>query len=103
MKKRTSYDEELPVELLERMAETLRVLAHAHRLKIIEVLKAEKEAPVHIIVDRLGLPQAAVSQHLNNMKRARLVKAERRGREVWYGIAEPSSLTILECIRKKRA
>jgi DNA-binding transcriptional ArsR family regulator len=92
----------LPVELLARMADVLRVLAHAQRLRIVELLQVEEEAPVHNIVIHLGLPQAAVSQHLNHMKRAGLLKAERRSREVWYSLADPSLLTILDCIRKKR-
>jgi ArsR family transcriptional regulator, zinc-responsive transcriptional repressor len=93
---------ELPVELLQRMAEVLKVLAHAHRLKIVEILKLEQEAPVHEIIARLGLPQATISQHLNQMRRVGLVKARRDGKEVWYSIADPSSLTILDCIQKKR-
>lgn len=93
---------DLSVELLERMSGTLRVLAHPQRLRIVEILEAETEAPVHEIVARLGLPQAAISQHLNHMRRAGLLKARRRGKEVWYGIAEPSSLIILDCIRKKQ-
>ena len=101
MKAKSLYDGELPVELLQRMAEVLRVLAHAQRLKIVEMLQRDADAPVHRIVDGLGLPQAAVSQHLNHMRRAGLVKSERRGREVWYRISEPSSLTILDCIRKR--
>jgi len=92
----------LPVELLARMADVLRVLAHAQRLRIVELLQVEDEAPVHNIVMHLGLPQAAVSQHLNHMKRAGLLKAERRSREVWYSLADPSLLTILDCIRKKQ-
>ena len=90
------------MELLDHMAGTLRVLAHPLRLKIVEILQVETEAPVHEIVARLGLPQAAISQHLNHMRRAGLLKAMRRGKEVWYGIAEPSSLIILDCIRKKQ-
>lgn len=103
MKKSRCVPGALPVELIEKMSETLRVLAHAQRLRIIEILQAGAEAPVHLIVDRLGLPQAAVSQHLNQMRRAGLLKAIRRGREVWYGIADKSSLTILDCIKKKQA
>lgn len=103
MKSMKVCDSELPVELLQRMAEVLRVLAHAQRLKVIEILQCDTEAPVHSIVDRMGLPQAAVSQHLNHMRRAGLIKSERRGREVWYCISDPSSLTILDCIRKRLA
>ncbi len=88
--------------LLARMADVLRVLAHRDRLRIIEQLDRLGEQPVNELVNALGLPQATVSHHLSRMKAAGLVSAERREREVWYRIENPDSLTILECIRKKR-
>ncbi len=91
----------LSVEELERMAQILRLLAHAQRLRLVEALE-RGPAPVHALVETLGLPQATVSQHLNHMRRVGLVDAERRNREVWYRIADPRSLTILNCIRKKK-
>ena len=91
----------LSIELLERMAVILRLLAHPQRLKVIEFLEARKEAPVYEIMKHLALPQAATSQHLNQMKRVGLVRSSRHGREVWYGIADPRSLKILNCIRGK--
>jgi len=93
----------LPADLLERMAATLRVLAHPQRLRIVEVLQGETEAPVHVIVARLASPQAAVSQHLNHMRRSGLLRGVRHGKEVWYSIAEPSATTVLDCIRRKQA
>ena len=90
------------MEFLERMASALKVLAHPCRLKLVEVLQREGDMPVHGLMERLEQPQATVSQHLNQMRRAGLVKADRRGKEVWYAIADPSVLTILDCIRKKR-
>jgi len=102
MKTKNSSLEELPVAFLERMAGVLKILAHPHRLKIVEVLQAEEEAPVQVVVARLRLPQATVSQHLNQMRRAGLLHAVRRGKQVWYTIADSSSLTILDCIRRKR-
>lgn len=84
------------------MAERLKVLAHPHRLKIVEILHGCEEAPVHEIMSRVPLPQATASHHLNAMRRAGLIRADRRGKEVWYRIADPDSLTILDCIRKKR-
>mgnify|MGYP003585829235 CR=1 FL=1 len=91
----------LPVELLERMASVLRVLAHPHRLKIIELLEREKHGPVSRIQAVLGLPQAVTSQHLGHMKRVGLLASTRQGKEVWYAIADRRALTILGCIRKK--
>jgi DNA-binding transcriptional ArsR family regulator len=91
----------LSIETLGRMAQVLRLLAHPHRLKIVEILEGSEGEPVHAIVERLGLPQAATSQHLNQMRRVGLVAAERRGKEVWYRIADRSSIRILNCIRSK--
>ncbi len=94
---------ELPLKLLGAVPEVLRVLGHPQRLKIIEVLDLDGPAPVHQVILRLGLPQATVSQHLNLMRRAGLITGERRGKEIWYSIADPKALTILECIRAKGA
>jgi DNA-binding transcriptional ArsR family regulator len=46
----------------------------------------------------LGQAQGALSQHLNHMKRAGLVQAERRGKEVWYSIADRRAITVLHCM-----
>lgn len=93
--------EALSIKLLERMADILKLLAHAHRLKIVEILEWTDGAPVFEITERLGASQAVTSQHLNAMKRVGLLHADRRGKEVWYSIADPRALTILNCIRKK--
>jgi DNA-binding transcriptional ArsR family regulator len=93
---------ELPVEFLQRMADALRTLAHPHRLKIVETLERGGPAPAHALTEALGLAQATASHHLNTMRRAGLIAAERRGREVWYRIADPDACTILDCMRKKR-
>ena len=92
---------ELTPELLERMAQVLKLLAHPQRLKLIDVLERMGQAPVHELVRMVGAPQAVISLHLNQMRRMGLVACERRGQEVWYRIEDPRSLTILDCIRSK--
>jgi len=92
---------ELSGELLGAMAETLKILAHPHRLRIVEVLDIHGDAAVNELTERLGLPQATVSRHLGQMRRAGLVKACRNGKSAVYGIADPHSLTILNCIRNR--
>lgn len=84
------------------MAGALKILAHPCRLKLVEILQREGELPVHVLIERLHVPQATISQHLNQMRRAGLVRAARKGKEVWYDIADPSALTILDCIRRKQ-
>ena len=91
------------MEVLARMAGMLRLLAHPHRLKVIEILEGRKDgAPVHEISGRLRLSPAATSQHLNHMRRIGWVEAERKGREVRYRIADSRCLSILGCIRGKQ-
>ncbi len=93
----------LSLEMLDRVATMLRLLAHPHRLKVIECLEGKEDgAPVMEIMEHLDLPHAATSQHLNQMKRVGLLRSERRGKEVWYMIADPRALTILGCIRKQQ-
>ncbi len=91
----------LSTELLVRMSEILKVLAHPHRLKIVEILEREQEAPVHRMMEGLDLPQPVVSQHLNQMRRVGVVDKVRNGKEVWYHLSDNSALTILDCIRRK--
>lgn len=91
----------LPVEFLDRVGQVLRLLAHPQRLRIVEILGRRKGAPVHEITELLDLPQAATSQHLNQMRRMGVVSARRRGREVWYSIADRRCIRILECVRTK--
>lgn len=96
-----SMTPDLSPELLEKMAQTLKLLAHPHRLRIVEILDQRGHAPVFEIMHLLELPQAVTSQHLNAMRRVGLLCCERRGKEVWYAIANPHALTILDCIRQK--
>ncbi len=90
----------LDIAFLERTARVLRMLAHPHRLKIVEILEAEPGIPVHAVTERLGLSQAATSQHLNQMRRVGLVESVREGKEVRYRLADPRSLSILNCLRR---
>lgn len=93
---------ELPLDLLVQVADRLRLLAHPHRLKIIELLETRPEgASVTELCAWAQLPHAACSQHLNQMRRVGLLLSIRRGREVFYTIADRDAVTILECIRKK--
>lgn len=92
---------QLPAEFVARMAEGLRVLAHAQRLRVVEFLDRRGAAPVHRILTAVGGAQGALSQHLIKMRQAGLIASERRGKEVWYAIANPDALTILNCMRKR--
>ncbi len=67
--------------------ELLKVLAAPARLAIVTEL-AEQPRFVHELVDRLGMSQPLVSQHLRVLRGARLVGVERRGRQAVYSLAD---------------
>ena len=82
------YKEVSPqTKAFEAAGELLRVLAAPARLAIVAEL-AEQPRFVHELVDRLGMSQPLVSQHLRVLRGARLVGVERRGREAVYSLAD---------------
>lgn len=87
------------MDTLERVAAALRVLAHPHRLKIVELLDAERHSVGELAL-ALDLPAAACSQHLNLMRAHGLLRARRDGRTVFYEIADPSAKNVIDCIRR---
>lgn len=84
--------------VLNRAAEIIKMLGHAERLKIVEVLE-RGEATVSEIQDAVELPQAIVSQHLAKMRGSNIVAARRDGVHVFYRIVEAKVPHILNCIR----
>ncbi|MFQ5705758.1 MAG: ArsR/SmtB family transcription factor [Gemmatimonadales bacterium] len=86
-------------KLLERAADTIRLLGHPERLKILEVLEGG-EATVSDIQNQLGISQPIVSQHLAKMRGYGIVAAERDGVHVYYRVVEPKVEHILQCIRQ---
>ena len=90
--------ENLSAEAVGHASEMLRILAHPMRLRIVDALNAAGELPVGAITEHLGIAQAATSQHLNHMRRVGLVRSERRGKEVWYSIADERPIALLNCI-----
>jgi len=69
-------------------AELLRALASPVRLSLIAEL-GDGPRCVHELVTACGESQSLVSQHLRVLRGSRLVRAERRGREVVYTLTDP--------------
>ena len=67
--------------------ELLKVLSAPARLAIVGEL-AEGPRCVHELVEQLGMSQPLVSQHLRVLRGARLVVAERRGRQAVYTLVD---------------
>jgi DNA-binding transcriptional ArsR family regulator len=69
----------------------LHALADPTRRAIFEQLTRQGEQTVHALTRYAGVSQPAVSKHLTVLKRAKLVRHRREGRETHYR-AQPNSL-----------
>lgn len=70
------------------LATLLGVLAHPHRVRIVEELR-EREQDVNSLRDILGIAHSGVSQHLGVLRAHRIVEERREGRHVFYHLRQP--------------
>ncbi len=88
----------LPLAWLEEAAECLKLLGHPIRLRVVDILM-QGEFPVHRIAQMCELPPHQTCEHLRLLKHHGLLSSQRRGRTVYYQIADPRLPQLLGCIR----
>ncbi len=76
-----------------------KMLSHPTRLKILKQLEEEKKT-VNEIAEIVETSQPTTSQHLGELKKRGLVKAERNGNNTFYSITYPKILDACEIIRE---
>lgn len=89
----------LDSEVLARASNTYRVLSHPVRLRIIELLLRE-ELAVCELAEKLDLPQATLSQHLNRMRSCGVVEGERKGQRMFYSVVSMQAHSMIDCLRE---
>lgn len=88
--------ETLPDEdTLYDLTELFRIFGDSTRVRILYVL-FESEMCVCDIAALLGMTQSAISHQLRALKNARLVKARREGKTVFYSLADDHVKTIID-------
>ncbi len=85
-------------KLYEQFAIVAKALGHPQRLELIEHL-AQGPRSVEALAMKLGLPIANVSQHLQTLRRAGLLAAERNGKFVNYRLVDDSGLAAFASVR----
>ena len=88
------------LESLGEAAECLRVLAHPHRLRMIQMLLAG-DFTVGELAEACELPTAMASEHLRLMQRCGFLTSEKDGRKVFYQVAEPHLREIMKCVEER--
>jgi DNA-binding transcriptional ArsR family regulator len=88
------------LDALGQAAECLRVLAHPHRLRMIQMLLSGNYT-VSELAESCELPTAMASEHLRLMQRCGLLDSEKEGRKVFYRVVEPHLKNIMKCIEER--
>ena len=86
---------ELKSEQAAQLAETFGLLGDPTRLSIV-VVCMEREVPAGDIADELGLSASLVSHHHRLLRAARMLRAERRGKQVFYSMADDCVRDVLK-------
>src|SRR5215469_12641741 len=85
----------MPDSLRQFKAEIFQALAHPTRIAICDLLR-EGELTVGTLVDRLGLEQANLSQHLAILRAKQIVTTRKAGNQVFYSMRDPLILKMLD-------
>lgn len=70
-------------------------LAHPLRLTIACGLIQKEKCNVTTMSERLGVSQSLISQHVNILKNAQIIKGEREGNIIWYKLESEATRNLL--------
>jgi DNA-binding transcriptional ArsR family regulator len=84
---------------LDLVARHFRVLGEAMRLRILQVVCHEPRT-VNEIVTAVGATQANVSKHLALLAAAGILKREKAGQFVYYGMKDQLAVKMCELVHK---
>ena len=86
------------LQVFEQFAELARVLGHAHRLELIELV-SQGERSVDRLAEVTGLSIANTSQHLQQLRRGGFVQSRREGKRVLFRLADGPILSLIAALR----
>ena len=85
----------LEAETIDSLSKLFKVLGDPTRIKILRALNVH-DLCVLDICEVLGMTKSAVSHQLGTLKEAKLVKARREGKEVYYSLDDEHVKEIFE-------
>lgn len=89
----------MPDRLRRFQAEFFQGLAHPTRIAILEMLR-EGEQSAGTIIDKLGMEQANVSQHLAILRSKQIVLNRKVGNQVFYSLRGSLIDEVLDLMKK---
>ncbi len=87
----------LKKQIYEELSEITSAMSSALRMEMLEIL-VQGQHSVEAIANETGLTMANASQHLQKMKNARLVTAEKHGKQTFYQLADYQVYQLLESL-----
>ena len=85
--------------MIEMVARRFRILGEPFRLRLLQTLE-NGELTVGELVQELDGSQPNVSKHLQMLHDAGFVSRRRAGNSVFYGIADPTVMTLCDLVCK---
>jgi len=79
-------------------ADIFQALAHPTRIAILESL-SDGELSAGALIEKLGMEQANVSQHLAVLRAKQLVSNRKAGNQVFYSVRNPIIMKVLSLMR----
>ncbi len=79
-------------------ADVFQALAHPTRIAILELL-SPGELSAGALIEKLGVEQATVSQHLAVLRAKQLVSNRKVGNQVFYSVRDPILIEVLGLMR----
>lgn len=89
--------QDVPEELMPLLAERLRALGDAGRLRVMAQL-SEGERTIGELVAALGMTQPNVTRHVDRLEQAGWVTRRRDGTRVWVRLADGVSHDLCDCL-----
>ena len=85
---------------LEHAARVLKTIAHPVKLEILQILAENEPMDVSSLCGHVGMgcQISMMSHHLAKMKDNGVLSSEKRGKQVFYSIANRNLLNIFHCI-----
>ena len=80
-------------------ADIFQALAHPTRIAIIELLEGG-ELSAGELMEKLGMEQANISQHLAVLRSKQLVVNRKAGNQVFYAVRDPIIIKVLALMRR---
>ncbi|TWT62980.1 ArsR/SmtB family transcription factor [Rubinisphaera italica] len=99
-KSKTKEKPLISLPALEQAAECLKILAHPHRLRIVQML-LNGRFTVGQLAEACEIPSHMASEHLRLMQRCGFLESEKEGRKAYYKVVEPHLAQIMTCIESR--